>query len=52
MPLPPLDEEVGNEGDDMFPTVAERSLSPDQVFETFRTVKGLENLISPPKLVL
>ena len=51
MPLPPLDEEEGNEDDDMFPTVAERSLSPDQAFETFRTAKGLENPISPPKLV-
>ena len=38
-PLPPLDEEDGDE-DDMFPLVAERSLSLDKAFETFRSTTG------------
>ena len=40
MPLPPLDEEDGDE-DDMFPLVTERSLSPDQAFEAFWSTTGL-----------
>ena len=50
MPLPPLDEEEGNEYDDMFPTVAERSLSPDQAFETFRITPGSESILIRAKL--